>query len=125
MGLNYETHRKETGRAEAAHPAIFTRFPDTLIAHGQPIVRAPFHTKVIAATANEAPHVLDGLLYHKSSLVIDEHDTDTGGFSDHVCAMCRLLGFLFAPRIRDLKDKRLCGSVSDPRAGVREVVLQI
>ena len=33
----------------------------------------PFHTKVIAATANEAPHVLDGLLYHQSSLVIDEH----------------------------------------------------
>jgi TnpA family transposase len=68
---------------------------------------APFHTKVIAATANEAPHVLDGLLYHQSSLVINEHYTNTGGFSDHVFAMCRLLGFLFAPRIRDLKDKRL------------------
>ena len=56
----------------------------------------PFHTKVIAATANEAPHVLDGLLYHQSSLVIDEHYTDTGGFSDHVFAMCRLLGHAFA-----------------------------
>ena len=67
----------------------------------------PFHTKVIAATANEAPHVLDGLLYHQSSLVINEHYTDTGGFSDHVFAMCRLLGFRFAPRIRDLKEKRL------------------
>jgi TnpA family transposase len=67
----------------------------------------PFHSKVIAATANEAPHVLDGLLYHKSSLVINEHYTDTGGFSDHVFAMCHLLGFRFAPRIRDLKEKRL------------------
>jgi TnpA family transposase len=67
----------------------------------------PFHTKVIAATANEAPHVLDGLLYHQSSLVINEHYTDTGGFSDHVFAICRLLGFRFAPRIRDLKEKRL------------------
>jgi len=67
----------------------------------------PFHTKVIAATANEAPYVLDGLLYHQSSLVISEHYTDTGGFSDHVFAMCRLLGFRFAPRIRDLKQKRL------------------
>ncbi len=67
----------------------------------------PFHTKVIAATANEAPHVIDGLLYHQSSLVINEHYTDTGGFSDHVFAMCRLLGFRFAPRIRDLKEKRL------------------
>ena len=67
----------------------------------------PFHTKVIAATANEAPYVLDGLLYHQSSLVINEHYTDTGGFSDHVFAKCRLLGFRFAPRIRDLKEKRL------------------
>jgi TnpA family transposase len=67
----------------------------------------PFHTKVIAATANEAPYVLDGLLYHRSSLVINEHYTDTGGFSDHVFAMCRLLGFRFAPRIRDLNEKRL------------------
>ena len=56
----------------------------------------PFHTKVIAATANEAPYVLDGLLYHQSSLVINEHYTDTGGFSDHVFATCRLLGFRFA-----------------------------
>ena len=62
---------------------------------------------MIAATANEAPYVLDGLLYHQSSLVINEHYTDTGGFSDHVFAMCRLLGFRFAPRIRDLKEKRL------------------
>src|ERR1700730_16351299 len=46
----------------------------------------PFHTNVIAATANEAPYVLDGLLYHQSSLVINEHYTDTGGFSDHVFA---------------------------------------
>src|SRR5271165_124704 len=63
-----------------------------------------FHTKVIAATVNEAPYVLDGLLYHESSLVINEHYTDTGGFSDHVFAMYRLLGFRFAPRIRDLKE---------------------
>ena len=67
----------------------------------------PYHTKVIAATASEAPHVLDGLLYHESSLIIHEHYTDTGGFSDHIFGICHLLGFRFAPRIRDLKDKRL------------------
>ena len=39
IGLNYETHRQETGRAEAEHPAVFTRFADTLVAHGAPIVR--------------------------------------------------------------------------------------
>jgi TnpA family transposase len=67
----------------------------------------PFHTKVIAATASEAPHVLDGLLYHQTGLAIEEHYTDTGGVSDHVFGLCHLLGFRYAPRIRDLKDRRL------------------
>lgn len=39
IGLNYETHRQETGRAQADHPAVFVRFADTLVAHGAPIVR--------------------------------------------------------------------------------------
>jgi hypothetical protein len=51
--------------------------------------------------------VLDGLLYHESDLRIEEHDTDTAGFTDHVFALMHLLGFRFAPRIRDLADKRL------------------
>ncbi len=51
--------------------------------------------------------MLDGLLYHESELRIEEHYTDTAGFTDHVFALCHLLGFRFAPRIRDLADKRL------------------
>jgi TnpA family transposase len=39
----------------------------------------PFHSKVIAANASEAAHVLDGLLDHESELVIREHATDTAG----------------------------------------------
>jgi TnpA family transposase len=66
----------------------------------------PYYTKVIAATANEAPHVLDGLLYHQTGLRIEEHYTDTGGVTDHVFGLCPLFGFRFAPRIRDLKDRR-------------------
>lgn len=68
---------------------------------------APFHTTVIAATVRDATHVLDGLLYHESDLRIEEHYTDTNGFTDHVFALCHLLGFRFAPRLRDLKDKNL------------------
>jgi len=68
---------------------------------------APFHTKVIAATASEAVHVLDGLLYHQSDVAVHRHHTDGGGDSDHVFALCSLLGFLFAPRIPDLKSRRL------------------
>ena len=50
--------------------------------------------------------MLDGLLYHESDLRIEEHYTDTAGFTDHVFALMHLLGFRFAPRIRDLGDTR-------------------
>jgi 2-keto-4-pentenoate hydratase/2-oxohepta-3-ene-1,7-dioic acid hydratase in catechol pathway len=39
VGVNYEAHRAETKRAEAQYPTIFTRFADTQVAHGQPIVK--------------------------------------------------------------------------------------
>jgi 2-keto-4-pentenoate hydratase/2-oxohepta-3-ene-1,7-dioic acid hydratase in catechol pathway len=39
VGHNYESHRQETGRAKVDHPSIFTRFADTLVGAGQPIVR--------------------------------------------------------------------------------------
>ncbi len=68
---------------------------------------APFHTQVINATVRDATHVLDGLLYHESDLRIAEHYTDTAGFTDHVFALMQLLGYRFAPRIRDLADRRL------------------
>ncbi|MEM6550281.1 MAG: Tn3 family transposase [Pseudomonadota bacterium] len=68
---------------------------------------APFATRAIAAAPPEAPHVLDGLLQHRGRAPIKEHHTDTGGFTDHVFALCALLDFRFAPRIRDLPDKRL------------------
>ncbi len=68
---------------------------------------APFHTTVIAATVRDATQVLDGLLYHESDVRIAEHYTDTNGFTDHVFALCHRLGFRFAPRLRDLKDKNL------------------
>ena len=68
---------------------------------------APFYPKVIAANASEAAHVLDGLMHHESSIDIREHYTDTAGAIDHVFGLCHLLGFRFAPRIRDLADRRL------------------
>jgi len=39
IGLNYLTHIKETGRDRPKHPAIFTRYPSSLVGHGTPIVR--------------------------------------------------------------------------------------
>lgn len=66
----------------------------------------PHHAALLPATAHEAPYVLDGLLT-PSGRRIREHYTDTGGFTDHVFAISAILGFCFAPRIRDLADKRL------------------
>ncbi len=68
---------------------------------------APLHTKVITANVRDALHVLDGLLYHLSELKIKEHYTDTAGYTEQVFALCHLLGFRFAPRIRDLGETRL------------------
>jgi TnpA family transposase len=69
----------------------------------------PFYTKVLAATMSEAPYVLDGLHHHvhQTDLRIAEHYTDTAGATDHVFGLCHLLGFRFAPRIKDLKDRKL------------------
>jgi TnpA family transposase len=54
---------------------------------------APFHTKVIAATASEAAHVLDGLIYHQSEVAARRHHTDGGGDSDHVSLSAPCSGF--------------------------------
>jgi TnpA family transposase len=72
---------------------------------------APFSTQVIPATAYEAPYILDGLLQNDTGRQIREHYADTGGFTDHVFAICSILGYRFAPRIRDLPDKRLYAPV--------------
>ncbi len=68
---------------------------------------APFATQVIPATVSEAPYILDGLLMNDAGRHVRHHFADTGGFTDHVFAACSLLGYRFAPRIRDLPQKRL------------------
>lgn len=41
VGVNYDEHRKETGRAESEHPVLFTRFANTLVPDGAPLLRPP------------------------------------------------------------------------------------
>ena len=45
--------------------------------------------------------------HHGTGLAIDTHYTDTGGATDHLFALCRLLGYRFCPRLRDSPDRRL------------------
>src|ERR1700676_715006 len=62
-----------------------------------------------SALCKEAPrgvatHVLDGLLYHESDFRIEEHYTDTSGFTDHVFALCHFGGFCITPRKGSIQD---------------------
>ena len=45
IGLNYATHVAETGREQKEYPAVFTRWADTLVAAGKPLVRPRESTK--------------------------------------------------------------------------------
>jgi len=65
---------------------------------------APFSVNV---GVRDSTYVLNGLLYHESDLRIEEHYTDTAGFTDHVFGLMHLLGFRFAPRFRDLGDTKI------------------
>lgn len=47
------------------------------------------------------------MLYHETDLCIDEHYSDTAGYTDQVFGLSHLLGFKFALRIRDISDLKL------------------
>lgn len=75
---------------------------------------APLHQTVIAGTAGEAVHALDGLLGHESGVDISALHVDGGGVSDIVFAVMHLLGLDFEPRLPRLSDRRLYAF--EPRA---------
>jgi 2-keto-4-pentenoate hydratase/2-oxohepta-3-ene-1,7-dioic acid hydratase in catechol pathway len=45
VGINYLEHIHEMGRQKPDYPTLFTRFPDTLVGHGQAIVRPRISTQ--------------------------------------------------------------------------------
>ena len=100
------TGRKEASLAGGSSPDILNMY-SLVEADVKGVHESSFHTKAISVGIRDATYVLDGLLYQESDLRIDEHYTDTAGFTDHVFGLVHLLGFRFAPRIRGLEDKRL------------------
>ncbi|OKB31300.1 transposase, partial [Klebsiella pneumoniae] len=63
---------------------------------------------LIDQTSQLLPRIkITELLMDVDDLRIEEHYTDTAGFTDHVFALMHLLGFRFAPRIRDLGETKL------------------
>jgi TnpA family transposase len=61
---------------------------------------------VVNCLVRESTYVLDGLLYQDAP-AIKEHYVDTNGFTELLFGLFMLLGFRFAPRLRDLSDQTL------------------
>ena len=68
---------------------------------------APFFSLPIECTDRDAPYVLDGLLYNESDLPLEEHFTDTHGYTENNFAAFEMLGMRFSPRIRGLHRQRI------------------
>jgi TnpA family transposase len=68
---------------------------------------APFYSLPIECTDRDAAFVLDGLLYNESELEIEEHYTDTHGYTELNFAAFAMLGLRFSPRIRGVQHQRI------------------
>lgn len=68
---------------------------------------AQYGTRIIPTTVREATFVLDAIFDNETTLEIEEHTTDTAGYTDLVFGLFDLTGLRFSPRIRGLADQRL------------------
>lgn len=68
---------------------------------------APFYSSPIECTDRDAAFVLDGLLYNESELELEEHYTDTHGYTEINFTAFTMLGRRFCPRIRGIKHQRI------------------
>ena len=68
---------------------------------------APFYSLPIECTDRDSAFVLDGLCYNESDLELEEHYTDTHGYTEINFAAFAMLGRRFCPRIRGLQKQRL------------------
>ena len=65
-----------------------------------------WHSLVFSAAERESAYVIDGLM-RNDVIKSDIHSTDTHGYSEVIFATTYLLGFSFAPRIKNLKKQVL------------------
>ena len=66
-----------------------------------------YSTNAISCSPRESLYVIDGFLDNNTILQIKEHTTDTEGYTEHIFALCHLLGIKFMPRIKNLKSQQL------------------
>lgn len=84
---------------------------------------APFYSTVIECTDRDAAHVLDGLLYNESTLTLEEHYTDTHGYTEINFAAFAMLGRRFSPRIKGVQQQRIYRVDADRNYGALEPLL--
>jgi TnpA family transposase len=65
-----------------------------------------FHSTVISSAERESAYVIDGLM-HNEVIKSDIHSTDTHGYSEAIFGAMHLLGFSYAPRIKNFKRQSL------------------
>ena len=85
---------------------------------------APFYSRPIERTDRDAPFVLDGVLYHESDLDLEEHYTDTHGYTEINFAAFGMVCMRFCPRIRSLHRQRIYCADPARDHGVLEPVLK-
>jgi TnpA family transposase len=67
----------------------------------------PFYNLAKESTDRDSSKVLDGHLYNVSDLDIEEHYTDTHGYTEINFAAFAWLGIIFSPRIKNIKSQWL------------------
>jgi TnpA family transposase len=65
-----------------------------------------WHSLVFSAAERESAYVIDGLM-RNDVVKSDIHSTDTHGYSEVIFGVAHLLGFSYAPRIKNLKKQNL------------------
>ncbi len=65
-----------------------------------------FYSTMISSAEREAVYVIDGLL-HNDVIKSDIHSTDTHGYTEVLFGVMHMLGFTYAPRIKNLKEQRI------------------
>lgn len=85
---------------------------------------APYYSLPHDCADRDAPFVLDGLLYNESDLDIQEHYTDTHGFTDTNFAAFAMYGKHFSPRIKGLHKHAIFYIDPDKDYGPLSVLLE-
>jgi TnpA family transposase len=85
---------------------------------------APYFSLPHECSDRDAPFVLDGLLYNESDLDIQEHYTDTHGFTDTNFAAFAMYGKRFSPRIKGLHKQAVFRIDTEKDYGPAAVLLE-